>query len=226
MPKSKQSRGTCAYCGDDYARGGIIRHLAACDAREEAIASAERERDDESETVYHLRTEDAWSSAFWLNLEMRGSATLQELDRYLRAIWLECCGHMSRFGAWGENEVPMEHRADQVFTPDTELTHIYDFGTSSETLVRVMDAREGAPLTEHPLELMARNEMPEIPCMECDRQASWLCVECMYEEDARGTLCDTHAEDHPHDAYGPPLPIVNSPRTGMCAYEGPAEPPY
>ena len=29
-----------------------------------------------------------------------------------------------------------------------------------------------------------------------------------------------------HDEYGDPMPLVNSPRTGMCAYDGPAEPPY
>jgi hypothetical protein len=115
---------------------------------------------------------------------------------------------------------------DEVFDDDTELTHIYDFGTESRTLIRTMDVREGAPTTEHPIELMARNHKPEAVCMECDREASWLCVECMYDEEASGTLCDEHVDNHPHDAYGAPMPIVNSPRTGMCGYTGPAEPPY
>jgi len=37
---------------------------------------------------------------------MRGSATLTKLDDYLRAIWLECCGHLSKFtiGGWGGGE--------------------------------------------------------------------------------------------------------------------------
>jgi len=37
---------------------------------------------------------------------MRGSATLAKLDDYLRAIWLECCGHLSKFtiGGWGGGE--------------------------------------------------------------------------------------------------------------------------
>ncbi len=225
MAQRKQSRGRCSYCGNEYAKGGMIRHLRACPERENAIAAAE-EKDIEPESVYHLRAEDAWSSAFWLNLEMRGPAPLEALDRYLRAIWLECCGHLSRFGEWGIDEIPKSARAEQVFSPDTELMHIYDFGTSSHTQIRVMGEREGAPLSEHSIELMARNEQPEVTCMECDRQAAWLCMECMIEEDARGTLCDEHADTHPHDAYGPPMPLVNSPRTGMCGYTGPAEPPY
>jgi len=113
-----------------------------------------------------------------------------------------------------------------VLGPDTELVHLYDFGTTSETRIRVMDVRKGAPTTEHPLALMARNEMPDIPCMACERQAAWLCVECQRETDDSGQLCDEHVETHPHDAYGEPLPLVNSPRTGMCGYTGPAEPPY
>jgi hypothetical protein len=201
----------------------MVRHLRACDARAEAIAAASAGED---ETVYHLRAAGAYSSAFWLDLEMRGSASMKDLDHYLRAIWLECCGHLSRFGGWGENEVAMQRRADQVFAPGAELTHIYDFGSSSETTVRVMDVREGAPLSEHPLQLMARNEMPEVECMECERQAAWLCMECVIEDEAEGALCDEHVESHPHDQYGPPTPLVNSPRTGVCGYDGPAEPPY
>ncbi len=218
-----QSQGTCYFCDSDYTKGGMVRHLRACSDREAAVEAA----DEGAETMYHLRAEDEWGSSFWLDLEMRGSASLEELDRYLRAIWLECCGHLSQFsvGGWGGSEIPKSRSVDQVFDADTELTHIYDFGSESRTLIRTMDVREGPSTTEHPIELMARNHKPEAVCMECDREADWLCLECRYEE-ASGTLCDEHVDDHPHDAYGPPMPILNSPRTGVCGYDGPAEPPY
>ena len=32
---------------------------------------------------------------------MCGSAALEELDYYLRTIWLECCGHLSRITIGG-----------------------------------------------------------------------------------------------------------------------------
>ena len=183
-----QSKGTCTFCDSDYAKGGMVRHLRACAEREAAIDAT----DEAPETMYHLRAEDEWGRPFWLDLEMRGSATLEDLDHYLRQIWLECCGHLSQFsvGGWGGNEIPKSRSVDEVFDDDTELTHIYDFGTESRTLIRTMDVREGAPTTEHPIELMARNHKPEAVCMECDREASWLCVECMYDEEASGTLCD------------------------------------
>jgi hypothetical protein len=48
----------------------------------------------------------------------------------------------------------------------------------------------------------------------------------VYELDQQGTLCDDHAQEHPHEEYGEPVPLVNSPRVGMCGYVGPAEAPY
>ncbi len=227
MARRKQSRGKCAFCGREMTKGGLTRHLKTCPQRQEAMSAAGQGPGREG-TLHHLQAQDAWWGDFWLHLEMRGSATLEDLDRYLRAIWLECCGHLSRFsiGGWAGDEIPMTRRADRVFAPGLVLTHIYDFGTSSETLIKVVDVRQGKPLTSHPIFLMARNDQPQLPCMECDQPASWLCFECMYELDEPGTLCDRHVKSHPHEDYGEPVPLVNSPRVGMCGYTGPAEPPY
>ena len=227
MPRGKQSKGKCTYCGQELAKGAMVKHLSSCAQRQENIEKAER-KGGEDETLYHLRVQDAYRSGFWLDLEMRGSATLKDLDNYLRAIWLECCGHLSRFsaGGWGSGEIPKKTRVDKAFGPGVELNHIYDFGTSSETSIKAVSVRQGKPTTSRPIALMARNLMPETKCMECDQPAEFVCLECLEEEDASGMLCNQHAQDHPHDNYGEPLPVVNSPRMGMCGYTGPAEPPY
>ncbi|MGH7966010.1 MAG: IS1096 element passenger TnpR family protein [Candidatus Binatia bacterium] len=227
MPRRKQSKAKCTYCGQEFVKSRMTKHLSSCSQRQEAIAKAERKHA-RDEKLYYLRVQDAWASSFWLDLEVKGSATLQDIDSYLRAIWLECCGHMSQFsiGGWEGNEIDTKRRIHEVFEPGAELTHIYDFGTSSETLIKAIEIREGKPTTRHPIVLMARNEMPEMKCEECDELATWLCHECIYDEEKAGTLCERHAKTHPHENYGEPLPIVNSPRVGMCGYEGPAEPPY
>ncbi len=227
MPRRKESKGHCSYCGQEMTKGKMTRHLSSCLQRQEVIAKGGR-RKGKSEKLYHLRVQDTWRGEFWLDLEMRGSANLEVLDAYLRAIWLECCGHMSQFsiGGWRGDEIPKKTIAEKAFEPGIELTHIYDFGTSSETLIKVVGVREGKPATSHPIMLMARNVIPEAKCIECEEEARWLCNECLIEEDVWGVLCEEHAERHPHDGYGEPVPIVNSPRLGMCGYEGPAEPPY
>lgn len=227
MPHGKQPKAKCTYCGGELVKSRITKHLSSCLQRQEALTQAER-RNVRTETLYYLRVQPAWTSPFWLDLEVNGSATLKDIDSYLRAIWLECCGHLSRFsiGGWGGGEMSMRSRVQEVFEPGAEVIHIYDFGTSSETLIKDLETREGKPTTRHPIVLMARNQMPELQCQECDETAAWLCNECIYEEERTGMLCERHARAHPHEEYGEPLAIVNSPRVGMCGYEGPADPPY
>ena len=82
------------------------------------------------------------------------------------------------------------------------------------------------PATPRPIALMMRNLMPQCECIECKKPAIWLCMECFIEEGAWRTLCDEHVKTHPTDNYGEPVKLVNSPRLGLCGYDGPAEPPY
>jgi len=227
MGRRKQTRGKCRFCGRDFTRSGLIRHLAACPQYQEALLTA-NQQPGPVQTLYHLVVRDAWYGDYWLHLEMNGAATLTDLDHYLRSIWLECCYHLSRFsiGGWQGQEIPKQRRAEEVFQDGVELTHIYDFGTSSFTLIKPVDQRQGQPLTKHPLALLGRNDPPVYPCMECGQPATWVCMACMIEYDQSGALCDAHADEHSHEGYGEPMPLVNSPRVGMCGYIGPALPPY
>jgi hypothetical protein len=227
MARGKQSKGKCAYCGQEIAKNGAGKHLTVCAQRQAAITKAEATKGG-GETLYHLRAQAAGQSDFWLDLEMKGSATMKDLDNYLRAIWLECCGHLSEFstGGWGSNKIPMNRKIDKVFEPGVQLTHIYDFGTSSETLIKCVNVREGKPVTSRPIALMMRNVMPDCECIECKQPAAWLCMECMIEDEVWGALCDKHVKTHPHEDYSEPMRFVNSPRLGLCGYDGPAEPPY
>jgi hypothetical protein len=227
MATRKQSKGTCVYCGKELSKGGMTKHLTTCAKRQEAIAKAEAGKGT-SESLYHLRVQDAYRKEFWLDLEMRGSKSLKDLDTYLRGIWLECCGHISEFylgGAFSQ-EIGKSRKISDAFHVTHQMTHIYDMGTSSETIVQCVDMRTGKPTTSKPIALMARNNMPQEACIECGKPATHLCLECLCEDNTWGTLCDEHVQTHPHDNYDEPIPLVNSPRLGMCGYDGPAEPPY
>jgi len=229
MSNRKQTQGACGFCGRMMTKSGLSKHLKTCVKRQEAVqAAASQAASQPPIRLYHLQVQDRASSDFWLHLEMKGTATLKDLDRYLRAIWLECCGHLSQFsvGGWSGDQIPMSRKIEQVFLVGTELTHIYDFGTSSITLVKAVDVRQGQPLSRHPIYLMARNQMPEAICAECDQPATHWCPECLIEEGQWVTFCETHAAEHPHEDYGEAMPLVNSPRVGMCGYDGPAKPPY
>jgi hypothetical protein len=173
---------------------------------------------------------------------MRGSAKLSDLDDYLRAIWLECCSHLSGFylpsnyfaqnmnifdrNEFDDNSLRMNLKVDNLFQLGLELKHLYDFGTTSETHVKVVSMRNGVPLTTHPIVLMARNNMPDVVCSVCDEPAHWFCELCSEEQQESVYLCDEHAKTDPHKKEMEPSQLFNSPRAGMCGYSGPATPPY
>lgn len=225
MSKMLKLKGNCIYCGQSFNKTGMSRHLKLCIEREKQNNELKSKSNDPI-NIFHLLVQDAYGGDYWLHLEMSGEAKLRHLDKYLRAIWLECCNHLSQFfyKKWGE-KISMNLTANEVMEPGLEIYHIYDFGDSSETKIKVIGERQGILQTRHPIYLMARNDPLEFMCQECGKTARWLCIECLYD-DTDGTFCDGHAESHPHDEYGEPIEIVNSPRLGMCGYTGPAVPPY
>jgi hypothetical protein len=225
MSQSAKTEGACTFCGKRSTRGGMSRHLQTCPARKEAIRAADA-GSGEREPIFHLQAQDAGAGDFWLHLEMRGSATMKKLDEYLRAIWLECCGHMSDFSRGrSTSTIALSRRAEQALDEGMAFVHRYDFGSTTETSLKVVGIRQGRALDRRPIRLMARNEMPPYTCAECGAPGTRLCLECMYDG-TNPVLCEAHAEAHPHEEYGAPMPLVNSPRSGVCGYDGPAEPPY
>src|SRR6266699_1692573 len=79
MPRGSQSRGQCAFCGYETTKGSMVKHLATCPQRHVRITSAEQ-TNRQTETLYHLRVQDAYNSDFWLDVEVRGVATLKDID--------------------------------------------------------------------------------------------------------------------------------------------------
>jgi hypothetical protein len=120
----------------------------------------------------------------------------------------------------------MSARVQDVFEPGVELTHIYDFGTSSVTLIKAVRVRQGIPLTPDPIFLMARNSPFHVHCQECGQLAAWFCRDCGDEPGEVAFFCRQHALEHDGVHYEGMMALVNSPREGMCGYSGPSEPPY
>ena len=159
----------------------------------------------------------SYSPGYWLQLKVSSNSELEELDQFLRDIWLECCGHMSAF-SYQRNELKMGRKLKDVLSPGMELLHEYDFGSTTELLVKVLAEYEGPMEKNKPVEILARNEAPEIPCDECGKAlAVQICTECQW--DGSGWLCEACAKKH-ECGEEMMLPVVNSPRTGVCGYEG------
>ncbi len=220
------SRGTCYFCKRILAKSGMARHLRACEARK-AHEEEIRARKGHETTLFHL-VADGYGD-YWLHLEMPAEATLHDLDSFLRDIWLECCGHLSAFTIghmrfdshpdldWGFTQ-GMDVALGEVLVPKLKFSYEYDFGSTTELELRVLGQRRGwVARGEGPVRLLARNLPPEIGCIECGKPATlvhaWEWV----------ALCDDCAKLDKYDPDGL-MPLVNSPRTGVCGYVGPVNP--
>jgi hypothetical protein len=183
--------------------------------------------------LFQLRVEGGVSRMYWLDLEIKAEVDLRQLDDFLRRIWLECCGHLSCFhiGRFDYSVLlddtfdvrpidrTMDHRIGKVLSEGQRFSYEYDFGTTTELALHVRGERKGA-IGREPLRLLARNEPPVWPCGECGKAAVVVCPFCSYEGDA--FYCGKHAREHECSEQGEKafLPVVNSPRMGMCGYTG------
>lgn len=225
------SKGTCAFCRAELSKAGISKHLATCEQRAAAEAKAAGKRQGGQKTrKLHLLVEGRDLPMYWMHLEVTASTSLATLDRFLRDTWLECCGHLSAFeiggvrysvdagmdDGWGMEEKSMRARLDKVLHPGESCSYEYDYGTTTELKLKVIGERE-TETKGQAIQLLARNTPPPIACSVCGKPATEVCSQCIYE--GTGWLCDTCAESH-ECGEEMLLPVVNSPRVGMCAYAG------
>ena len=166
--------------------------------------------------THKIRMEGTYAKNYWLYIDMPISSTLISLDKFLRKIWLECCGHLSTFyGRSLRDEIGGKTRLG-VFSIGDKLNHDYDFGTTTSTLVTVVGETTRKKQKDS-VRLLARNIPPVFFCASCEEPASSICVECVQDGDDP-FLCDICAEKHEHEDMT--LPITNSPRMGDCDYDG------
>ena len=208
--------GICAICKAKVSKRGIKKHLQAhLEGSEKNLKTGGKQKPPAK--LFHLLVEGYGISGdlYWMHLQALANARLRDLDRLLRDTWLECCGHMSAFSD-KEGDIEMDKKLENILIPGQKLIYEYDFGSTTELLLSVISEFEGT-LKKGKVEILVRNEAPQIKCDQCDTPATTICTECIY--DGEGWLCDDCAGTHGCDEEMF-LPLVNSPRAGVCGYTG------
>jgi Plasmid pRiA4b ORF-3-like protein len=217
------SEGKCVYCEETLTKQGISKHLNG------HLTKIAKEKP-ETNRAFHLRIQ---ADAYFLNVLMDAEACLEDLDVFLRAIWLECCGHMSSFEEkgkqydhdWSDEESnfgeDMEVPLHEVLRVGQKLKYEYDFGSTTQLEVNVLSEHKVA--VPDGLQLLSRNEPLKLMCATCGKKpAKKICS--LHGWDAPSMFCAACATKHkkvcPDAADYSLMSIVNSPRTGVCAYDG------
>ena len=230
MPEKFQSTGTCYLCKKSVAKRSILKHLESCLGSQQGPAQPATQDKQRSVPAFLLKIEDKYAGVFFLVIEISGKATLTDLDQFLKNIWLECCSHMSDFTineviyqSYPESgEESMDKTVQKIFTPKLAFEYTYDYGSSTELKLHIIKETTSInPTNKTMITILARNDPIPVPCTMCEKPAQFMCSECMYDEEGEGLLCAKCAKKHEcgEDML---LPVINSPRAGVCAYMGPS----
>ena len=233
MNRAKEFRGKCTGCGAQYAGSQMGKHLASCIAGN----SGPQKTLGKDGKVFGLKVEGpGYAGTYWLFLEAPAELALLDLDRFLRDVWLECCGHCSAFTIgnvryepskppnlldWGPSQ-PTRRMAvplGEVLLPGVTFRYEYDFGTTTELGLKVLWEKKGEARRDG-ISILARNEAPALACGSCKAAAEWVCAECIQEYGKDACYCSRCVSRHGCDEEMS-LPVVNSPRMGACGYTGP-----
>ena len=247
MQEQIKSEGKCLFCSKTFAKAGINRHLAT--HLKEKVKTGKKGLS----FLLKVETNKRWGSTpYFLSLWVDGEATMKTIDDFLRAIWLDCCGHLSAFtdpnnrrpfgwdffeatelkekGNAGEydqlmedetGEISMSRKVKKALYEGLVLNYVYDFGDSTELTITVMN--EYPVKADENIVLLSRNEPLHMMCFVCRKvPATQMCMTCMTNGEAY--FCDRCAQKHEKEceefADYASMPIVNSPRTGVCGYTG------
>lgn len=217
MAKQLAAPGTCCLCKEPITKRTAASHML------------KNHSDEPGDERFIILVDTPYASPYWMILIVRPDATLLTLDEVLRDVWVECCGHMSSFSidgteyltSWdgdvaddcGESE-SMNIKIHKILGPGMVFKYEYDFGTTTELRLKIVDSifwgNERGEIS-----MVGMNNKPDAVCSECGKPAIYHYAEWDNEK----VLCKTCASDDELDECYL-LPICNSPRTGVCGYEG------
>ena len=233
---AKSTRGYCKYCGKEYTRTGMLKHLQSCKKRMEVCENSKK-----MSAYYELMLYGTYNKDYWLIIQIKENATLECLDQFIRDIWVECCGHLSAFDIegvryeqipdndflWGKPAEDMSHKLKEVLEVGMEIGYEYDFGSTTELTIKVVDFYK-APEQKENVTILSRNNPIQFTCSVCGKNpAVWIDPIKMYNEDP--FWCEECLEKYENgeldeeievEESGYLLPVTNSPRMGVCGYEG------
>jgi len=199
--KMAKYEGNCFICNKTAGRTALKNHVL-------------KEHSEGGEKCYLIRAEGAYQgSPHWLFFSVSLTAKLDDVDDFLREIWCECCGHLSSFST-RYSELPMTTKISMLDV-GYSLLYEYDFGSTTEILVTVVEKIK-RPKQQEKVQLLARNVMTAEVCSTCAKPAEYVDAGPWEGDDFACELCLD--EKNTGDIHW--MPITNSPRSGVCGYDG------
>lgn len=248
MEQNPKSEGKCLFCGETLDKAGINRHLqthlkqkATKTATGKSFLVKVETNSRLGKTPYFLslwvdgkttmKQVDTFLRNIWLECcgHMSAFTSIQNGQQgkmwdFFEAEKLLSQGKQKEYEKLMEEangEIPMSRKADKTLSKGLKLKYEYDFGSTTELLLSVVEEYKiGA---DKGIVLLSRNEPVKWLCDTCKTEsATKICSVHGWDEDTM--FCDKCAKTHSKkcrdfENYAA-MPVVNSPRMGVCGYEG------
>jgi hypothetical protein len=225
-PKIQKTNGICSICGSIFSKTSMKKHLVQCVQKHHTRKPSKFPVPVQTR-LFTILLEGSFLHEYWIYIEVPANSMLVGLDTFLRDTWVECCGHLSAFTINGirymsetdeyfKEDKSMNYVLDKILMPGQEFSYDYDFGSTTHIRLKVVHELEVED-SDRSIEILARNEPPLVMCDSCGKIATFICRQC--SNSGEGWVCDDCTPDH---KCGEEilLPVVNSPRVGMCGYTG------
>lgn len=205
--------GICTYCHAEISKNSrsILSHLSDCQGKHRVVKSAGAD-------YVLMLIQDKYSPGYWLVIKAKPDIPMKRIDKFIRDVWVECCGHLSQFSD-KYSKIPMTRSLTQVYSEGHKIEYVYDFGSSTEiTLSMIQRIQE---VDDKEITILFRNKEPEFECSSCDKKAIATCPYCV--DEGVGFLCQSCMDKHKcvqEEGEDILSPFVNSPRAGVCGYTG------
>lgn len=213
MENEIKSEGQCIYCKQIFGQKEVGKHLSKHLAEKEKGIAGKPIR-----LYCHIEVQ---TYGMFLHLLVQADANMKVIDRFLKYIWLDCCGHLSAFGH-KDFKIKMSDTVEDIFGPKIKIYHDYDFGTT--TRVYLKGLKYYLSVETKNIILLSRNEPFKLLCDECYlKPAVEICTVCV-DDSGYSYFCAECAEIHAEECEDfkdyARMPVVNSPRMGECGYTG------
>lgn len=138
-------------CEKEYTKISMQKHILACKERKHRHDIIEN---DKQFGYFGLSITGKYNKDYWLLIEVKEEATLKDVDKFLRDIWLECCDHLSLFKidgtlyysnsavsiGWGKPVESMNCKLKSILEKGMRFDFEYDFGSTTALIISDSDA--------------------------------------------------------------------------------------
>ncbi|NOW91451.1 hypothetical protein BCD91_003474 [Clostridium beijerinckii] len=160
-------QGRCYYCNKELTERTIKRHAKSCSVMKKSIEEKMNYTKGVREQFIISMKDKYNPSLYCIYVSIDAKLQLQHLDKFIRDIWVECCGHLSAF--YIDEEIYHDNSDEQyemnfylkdVLNVNKKFEYEYDFGSTTYLTLEVVDIIQ-VPNEFSQVEVIARNNPEE-----------------------------------------------------------------